>query len=522
MPRNTLRSRVSRAWPGAATGGLRVAFGVIWALSAALTWRAQFAQHYVGYLHNAAAGQPAWLAGWFDMWIGLVTPNAALFIWLTRALETIIAFGLLAGFARKSIYIGGILLSLLVWSTAGGFGGPYTVGATNMGAALAYVLIFVALIGIDNREGRSPYSLDFFIEKRWPQWRYLAEWGGREALEREPRALPWAAQVPAMIGIAILVIFLIGGLNSSFNVKPPTPEFAAAAVTPLALAANEMPPQRYYDASLPPLAGTGSSVNVQLIASDQTVYIADGVKYRAWTFGGTVPGPILHVREGQTVHVTFTNRGDMLHSIDFHAAQIAPNLHFEDIMPGESIHFSFVARVPGVFIYHCGTAPVLAHIANGMFGAIVVSPKKSLPAAAKSYVIVQNEWYTRQISGPLMGQNFSKMASAEPDEVTFNGIAFQYTERPLLAEAGERVRIYFVNAGPSLWSSFHVIGEIFDKVYPGGDPAQFVSNVSAYSVGPGQGVIFDLVFDHPGVYPFVDHSMAHLHKGAQGLFRVTR
>ncbi|MGH8161510.1 MAG: multicopper oxidase domain-containing protein, partial [Gammaproteobacteria bacterium] len=137
MPRLSLHEQVSRAWPATATGALRVAFGIVWAVSAAITFTPQFAHHYVGYLHNAAQGQPAWLAGWFAMWIGLVTPNAALFIWLTRLIECAIALGLLAGVARRSIYVAGALFSLVIWSTAGGFGGPYTVGATNMGAALA-------------------------------------------------------------------------------------------------------------------------------------------------------------------------------------------------------------------------------------------------------------------------------------------------------------------------------------------------------------------------------------------------
>ncbi|HEX5314026.1 MAG TPA: nitrite reductase, partial [Gammaproteobacteria bacterium] len=208
-----IRDRISRFWPAAATGALRVAFGVIWAVGAALTWSPEFAAHYVGYLHNAAQGQPEWLAGWFAMWIGLVTPNAALFVWLTRIIESAIAFALLAGFARKTFYLAGALFSLLVWSTAEGFGGPYTVGAANMGTAISYVLIFVALIGIDNREGRSPYSLDFFIEKWWPRWRRIAEWGGPGALAREPQTLPWGLQIPALLGIAIIVVFLIGGLH---------------------------------------------------------------------------------------------------------------------------------------------------------------------------------------------------------------------------------------------------------------------------------------------------------------------
>lgn len=515
------RERISRTWPAAATGALRVGFGIIWAVSAAITWMPDFAQHYVGYLHNAAQGQPEWLAGWFAMWIGLVTPNAALFIWLSRWIETLIAFSLLAGFARKTVYVAGALFSLLIWSTAGGFGGPYTVGAANMGAGLAYVLIFAALIGIDNREGRSPYSLDYFIERRWPRWRRFAEWSSGATLRREPQSLPWAVQIPAILGIVVLVIFLIGGLKSSFNVKPPTPAFAAAAVTPLVLASDQASPQTWYDPRLPPLQ-PGNTANLHLVASDETVTIANGVRYRAWTFGGTVPGPILHVRQGQTVNVTFTNRGHMLHSIDFHSAQTPPNLHYKDIEPGETIRFSFKATVPGVFIYHCGTDPVLQHIANGMYGAIVVDPKKPLPPAAESYVIVQGEWYTRQISGTLMGQDFSKMTAIDPDEVVFNGIAFQYKERPLPAKVGERVRIYLVNAGPSMWSAFHVIGEIFDKVYLSGDTSDALSGVSTWSVGPGEGMIFDVTFDHPGQYTFVDHSMAHEHLGAAGVFKVTQ
>jgi nitrite reductase (NO-forming) len=518
MAQDRLRKRISEAWPAAATGGLRVGFGIIWAISAALVWEPGFAQHYVGYLYNAAHGQPAWLVVWFNMWIGLVTPHVMLFVWLTRAVETVIAFALLIGFARKSIYVAGILFSLLIWSTAGGFGGPYTVGATNMGAALAYVLIFAALIGLDNRIGRSPYSLDYFIERRWPPWRYISEWGGERALEREPKALPWSVQIPAIIGLIVLLIFLIGGLHSSFHVRSPSPEAAASAVEPLKLASNN--PGKFHGALLPPIPGTGNSVNVHLIATDDTVTIASGVQYNAWTFNGTVPAPILHVRQGQTVNVIFTNHGNMMHSIDFHAAQTPPNLHYKDIPPDSSIRFSFVAKVPGAFIYHCGTQPVLLHIANGMYGVLVVDPAIPLPPADKSYVIEQSEWYTRQISGTLMGGDFTKMRKETPDEVVFNGVAFQYRDHPLPAKVGERVRIYFVNAGPNLWSSFHVIGEIFDKVYPDGDPAHALSGVSTYTVGPGAGAVFDVIFNEPGQYTFVDHDMAHMTIGAAGVFDV--
>ena len=228
----------ARTWPAVAGAALRVAFGVVWAVGAALTWSPDFAVHYVGYLHNAAQGQPDWLAGWFAMWIGVVTPHAVLFTWLTRIVETTIALALLTGFARKTLYIVGALFSLLVWSTAEGFGGPYTVGANNMGTAITYVLIFVALIAINTRGGRSPYSLDFFIEKRWPRWRRVAEWSSAETCAQEPQRLPWSVQIPAMLGVVVLVVLLIGGLHSSMDVKSPSPAAAAAAVSPLAMASS--------------------------------------------------------------------------------------------------------------------------------------------------------------------------------------------------------------------------------------------------------------------------------------------
>jgi nitrite reductase (NO-forming) len=496
---------------------LRVAFGLIWVANAAFTWTSGFAVHYVGYLHNAAQGQPAWSAWWFNFWIALVTPHADLFVWLTRIIETALALALVLGFARKTVYLLGALFSLLVWSTAEGFGGPYTVGATNMGSGIVYVLVFIALMVINSRSGPSPYSLDFYIEKAWPNWRSVSEWRS-DTLPATVHPVSWRVQGPVLFGIAVLVFFLVAGLHSSLHVKPPTPTAAAAAVSPLSLASTT-PVQQARDARLPPLQ-PGGSVDVNVDATDASVSIASGVEYQAWTFGKSVPGPVIHVRQGQTVNVTFTNHGTMEHSLDFHSAITPPNLHYAELKPGEKMTYSFVAKVPGAFLYHCGTPPVLLHIGNGMYGAIIVDPATPLPPAAESYVIVQSEWYTQQISGKLMGPDFQKMKDERPDEVVFNGIAFQYKDHPLTATPGKLVRIYFVNAGPDLWSSFHVIGGIFDKVYPGGDAAQAINGVSTYSVGPGAGAIFDITLDQPGNYVFVDHDMAHAIIGAQGVLQV--
>lgn len=497
---------------------LRVAFGIIWVVNAGFAWTGQFAIDYVGYLRNAAQGQPAWSAFWFNTWIALVTPRAGLFIWLTRIIATALAAALVLGIARKSLYFAGALFSLLVWSTAEGFGGPYAVGAANMGTGIVYVLLFIALIAINSSSGPSPYSLDYYIEMRWPWWRRIAESRGA-TLTHPAHPISWRLQAPALAGIAVLVILLLLGLHSSLNVEAPSPQAAAAAVSPLSLAAST-PIAAPRDARLPPLLGTGNSVSIHLVVTNDNIAIASGVDYQAWTYGGTVPGPILHVRQGQTVNVTLTNHGTMQHSIDFHAAQTRPNLHYVDIQPGKSLQFSFVADVPGAFIYHCETQPILLHVANGMYGVMVVDPKKPLPPAAESFVIEQSEWYTQQVSGRLVGPDYQKMLAERPDEVVFNGVAFQYREHPLVATAGKRIRIYFVDAGPNLWTSFHVIGSIFDKVYPDEDAAHALSDVSTYTVGPGAGAIFDLIIPKPGGYAFVDHDMAHLMIGAVGILDV--
>lgn len=520
---NTVAARHERTlWTVAAVSAVRAAFGLVWAIDAFLTWRPEFAAHYVGYLQNATQGQPQWLLPWFNLWIAIVTPNAAIFIWLTRIIETLIAIGLLFGLARKWVFIVGGLFSLLLWSTAEGFGGPYTTGASNLGPALVYVLLFAALLLFERLVGRSPYSLDYYLEERFPGWRRVAEWAPTSVLETTPTRLSWPIQGAAMIGILLAFVFFFGTLQSALNASPATPGNASAAVTPLQLMSQD-PVAHPRDAALPPLLGTGNSVDVTMTATNTNVEIASGVDFQAWTFNGSVPAPILHVRQGQTVNVTFVNKGNMQHSIDFHAAEIAPNVAYRSIDPGESLKFSFVANTPGVFIYHCGTPPVLEHMAFGMYGAIVVDPAQNpLPPADVNYVIVQSELYTQQIKGNLLAGDYNKMTIVEPDLVVFNGDAFQYKDHPLTAKVGQRVRIYFVDAGPSLPSAFHVIGGIFSNVYPSGDMTQTQTGVSTYSVAPGQGVIFDITFKEPGKYVLVDHSMRNMTIGAMGMIEVTQ
>jgi FtsP/CotA-like multicopper oxidase with cupredoxin domain len=216
-----------------------------------------------------------------------------------------------------------------------------------------------------------------------------------------------------------------------------------------------------YAAELPVLQ-PGPVARVNLSIEHQVVEVAPGVKYQAWSFGKGIPGPVVHVRQGQLVKVTMTNTSPMPHSIDFHAARIAPDKAFVDIAPGESFTFQFRANDPGVYMYHCGTKPVLAHIANGMYGAIVVDPPAgTLEPSHHEYVLVSSEWY---LNGPGLDEpaslDMTKANQMIPDWVTWNGYAGQYVTKPLTADPGHLVRFYVVAAGPSLDTDFHVVGTL--------------------------------------------------------------
>ena len=275
------------------------------------------------------------------------------------------------------------------------------------------------------------------------------------------------------------------------------------------------------DATLPPIPA-GHIANVHMTLKDVTVEIAPGVRYHTWSFSAHgVPGPVVHVREGQTVRMTLTNGGSIPHSIDFHAARIAPNVAFRDVDPGKSFTFSFKAGDPGVFMYHCGTKPVLAHIANGMYGAIVVEPKSALPKADRQYVLVASEFYMNGdgIQEPA-SLDMAKAHSMEPDWTTFNGYANQYVTHPLTADPGQTVRFWVVAAGPTLDTNFHVVGTIFNRAWVNGDMSQPQHGVQTVGVPAGGGALFDVKIDQPGLYPFVSHAFAHVDLGQVGLLKV--
>lgn len=261
--------------------------------------------------------------------------------------------------------------------------------------------------------------------------------------------------------------------------------------------------------------------HVRMEMRHATVEIASGVKYAAWTFDGKVPGPVLRVRQGDTVAFTLVNKADIPHSMDFHAAEIAPDKYYRNLMPGDSIQYRFVARVPGAFLYHCGTAPVAMHIANGMYGALIVDPPTPLPRA-EELVFVQSEFYltrNRNTEGAYMLDWFEMLGQA-PDHVVFNGRAAQYSTHPIDVEPNQLLRLYVVNAGPNRTSAFHVVGGIFERVFLDGSMANPLRGVQTVGVPMGGGSIFEIRLREAGEYPFVSHAFADATKGAVGVLRA--
>lgn len=271
-----------------------------------------------------------------------------------------------------------------------------------------------------------------------------------------------------------------------------------------------------------PARSANHVVHVRFVIRDTVIQVSKGVSYRAWTFEGRVPGPVLRVTQGDSVDFTLVNHAAMPHSMDFHAAQIAPNKYYVNVMPRDSIHYRFVAEVPGAFMYHCGTAPVAAHIANGMYGALIVDPRTPRPPA-RELVFVQSEFYmSPDTTAAPKVLAWDRLLSLAPDFVTFNGRAAQYAEHPISVKVGELLRLYLVNAGPNRTSSFHVVGGIFNRVFVDGSQTSPLSGVQTVGVPVGGGSIFEIRLKEPGEYPFVTHAFADATKGGVGILKAER
>lgn len=206
----------------AMAGAVRAAFGLIWAVDAYLKFQPSFLSGYLDLIKGAAQGQPGWLAPWFNFWVSTISLSPAFFAWSTRIIEMAIAVSLLFGLGRKWMYILSAIFSFIIWAVPEGFGGPYVPGATDIGTGMIYVLVFVALIVIDIALGRSPYSVDYYIEQAVPSWRRIAESASPEILAQEPAMLPWSKQIPIIIGLVIILLIAFALLTATINAAPPS------------------------------------------------------------------------------------------------------------------------------------------------------------------------------------------------------------------------------------------------------------------------------------------------------------
>jgi nitrite reductase (NO-forming) len=256
-------------------------------------------------------------------------------------------------------------------------------------------------------------------------------------------------------------------------------------------------------------------VSPDLAPTEAWTYTVNGTVYR-----GVAASPPIVVNQGDTVEIRFVNGASkamhvsMAHSIDFHAAEVAPSKYYVDVAPGRSETIRFVAKHAGVFMYHCATQPVLMHVGAGMAGMMVVRPKGLAPVA-KELWITQGEYYLGQPGAPT---NMAKLQAEKPDVIAFNGYANQYKLHPIPVRVGEQIRLWVLNTGPSKWSAFHVIGTVFDRAV--------VENTAFHdsqtmSLAPSQGGYAEFTLDEPGKYPFVTHAFGDMAKGAAGMLQAS-
>ena len=271
--------------------------------------------------------------------------------------------------------------------------------------------------------------------------------------------------------------------------------------------------------------GGGDLIEVEMVVEERLMTVAEGFEQLVWTFNGTVPGPVLRTEVGDTVRVHLVNPAEASasHSVDFHASQVAWNDEMRSIAPGEDLIYEFTTDYAGVWMYHCGTAPVLHHIANGMFGMVIVEPEGGLPPLDDEFFFIQNEWYLGP-QGEVSSFAKANVGAPSPDFVMFNGIAMQYLDNPIEIDTEDEIRLYVLNVGPSIDSSFHIVGTIFDTVIKEGvflnrgNDGNWGSQ--AVDLAPAQGAIIELQAKEDGLYPIVTHAFNFPSRGALGLLQA--
>ncbi|HEY8219792.1 MAG TPA: multicopper oxidase domain-containing protein [Methylobacter sp.] len=310
---------------------------------------------------------------------------------------------------------------------------------------------------------------------------------------------------------------MVGAITVNNEVHPVKKELADSENKPAALAADYKP----YDPKAPPLLPVEKH-DIYLMAEEKLTTVAKGVSQKLWTYNGSVPGPVVHVRVGDTlrVHLSNPSANKLSHSVDFHSSQVAWNDEMTSINPGEEKIYEWHADYAGVWMYHCGSNPALHHIANGMYGMVIVEPREGLPKVDHEFALVQSEFYVGK-QGHIT--DLHKAGSRDPDYVVFNGVANQYKDHPIQVGTGKKVRMYVLNAGPNEDSSFHIVGTIFNRVIKEG--MELMPNnkghygAQAVDLAPAQGAIIEFTTAEDGLYPIVTHAFNFVGKGALGLLK---
>ena len=363
-----------------------------------------------------------------------------------------------------------------------------------------------------------------------------------EEREADRRAMPGFVLAATISGIVLAVVAIVvsvyasAGRSDATGAAGDTPAVVvqparvdpATAPAPTIAQAKGVKFEAYErpDPALPAVPA-GAVKKFHVTVDEHVAQVSPGLApTKVWTYGvngtsypGTGGSPPIVVNQGDKVQITLDNKGtegmavSMPHSIDFHSAEVAPNVDYTDIDPGQRKTFSFVAKHPGVYMYHCATQPILLHTGAGMTGMMVVRPA-GLPAARELWV-TQQEFF---IGKPGGNASIAKIAAKNPDVIAFNGYANQYKTHPIGVQRGERIRMYVLNGGVSTWSAFHVIGTVFDTTNVEGVAGGHSQTIN---LAPSQGGWVDFTLDKEGNYPFVTHAFGDMVKGAAGLLHTS-
>jgi len=333
--------------------------------------------------------------------------------------------------------------------------------------------------------------------------------------------LPFICSVPGHAAAGMTGTISVKGATAAASGDShggPAPDTGAVVADPNA------PAYTPYDATAPKVLD-GTTHDITLTVEEKEMTVAEGYVQAVWTFNGTVPGPVIRVHLGDKIRVHLVNpaTSKLEHSIDFHASQVAWNDEMTSIKPGEEKLYEWTADYAGVWMYHCGTAPTLHHIANGMYGMVIVEPKGGFKPVDHEFAFVQSEWYLGPQGQPT---DLTKAAAGAPapDFVVFNGVANQYKDNPVKVDTGKSVRLFVLDAGPNIDSSFHIVGTIFNTVIKEGiqltpkNEGQYGSQ--AVDLSPAQGTVIEFTTAEDGLYPMVTHAFNFPGRGALGLFQA--